>query len=200
MLQQMIPLTSLMRMICDPFCTGNWTKHPFTARALNLEQLELGVAIGSFLSRREVEMWSTWKESCSLKHNRNNTVKRWHVKYIQLTETEPVNPPAPSSPASLSPPASSACAPSSHPPPLPANSLSLMALTPYVQHAYAPLVVDIQQMRRRKQAASLTPEIVKSEGMPAWWQPLDTIWGFFDVGDTILPTLSLLPFDGDWEG
>ena len=56
------------------------------------------------------------------------------------------------------------------------------------------------QMRRRRQAASRTPDTVAAEGMAPWWHPLETIWGFFDVDDVVIPVLSPLPFDGDEEG
>ena len=56
------------------------------------------------------------------------------------------------------------------------------------------------QMRRRRQAAFLTPATVAAEGTAPWWHPLDTIWGFFDVDDLVISVLPPLPFKGDWEG
>ena len=55
-------------------------------------------------------------------------------------------------------------------------------------------------MRRRRQAAFLTPDTVAAEGMAQCWHPLETILGFFDVDDLVISVLSPLPFNGDWEG
>ena len=93
--------------------------------------------------------------------------------------------------------------PPSLPPPLPrqpAVSLSLVAPAPYVRQARAPQAVDLVQMRRRRRAASLTPDTVAAESMAPWWHPLEAIGGFFDVDDLVVPVLSPLPCDGDWEG
>ena len=162
---------------------------------LILEQSEIGVAIGGFLSSWEAEMWSMWKESRSLRQDRKGTETGWHARYTHLVEQEAQArkhiPPTPApSPAPLSPPL----------PRMPAVSLSLVAPAPYVRQARAPQAVDLVQMRRRRQAASLTPDTVAAEGMAPWWHPLETIWGFFDVDDLVIPMLSPLPFDGDWEG
>ena len=46
----------------------------------------------------------------------------------------------------------------------------------------------------------MTPHTVAAEGMAPWWHPLETIWGFFDVDDLVVPVLLPLRFDGDWEG
>ena len=83
---------------------------------------------------------------------------------------------------------------------MPAVSLSLVAPAPYVRPARAPQAVDLVQMRRRWQATSLTPDTVAAVGMTPWWHALETIWGFFDVEDLVVPVFSPLPFDGDWEG
>ena len=83
--------------------------------------------------------------------------------------------------------------PPSLPPPvpcMPAVSLSLVAPAPYVRQARAPQAVDLVQMRRSRQAASVTTDTVAAEGMAPWWHPLEIIWGFFDVDDLVFPVLS----------
>ena len=117
-----------------------------------LTQSPVGVAIGGFLSSWEAELWCMWRESLSLHQSRTDTINRWRNALQDTTaDTE-------------------ACA---------TLTLTFLQPAPFnTMHSHVG-VADLERMRRRLAAATLTPPTVSAEGYTRWWHPLDTIWGFF---------------------
>ena len=114
-----------------------------------------------------------WRESLSLHHKRTDTISRWHDA-LQATSTD-----------------TPACA---------SLTLTLLQPAPFnTMHSHAG-VAHLERMRRRLAATTLTPPTVSAEGYTRCWHPLDTIWGFFETHDAIVPILFPLAYDGDWDG
>ena len=146
-----------------------------TLGPLILTQSPVGVAIGGFLSSWEAELWCMWRESISLHQHRPRLshTRRWHTAYQVNTANNGDH-------ADL--------------------TLTLLPPAPFnTMHSHTG-VADLDRMRRCLTAAMLTPRDVTREGFMPWWHPLDTIRGFFEHGDTIVPILSPLPYDGDRDG
>ena len=144
-----------------------------TMGPLILTQSPVGVAIGGFLSSWEAELWCMCRESLSLHQNRADTINRWCTA-LQATSAD-----------------TEICT---------TLTLTLLQPAPFnTMHSHAG-VADLDRMCRRLAAATLTPPTVTAEGYMHWWHPLDTIWGFFENHSVIVPILSPLAYDGDWDG
>ena len=144
-----------------------------TMGPLILTQSPMGVAIGGFLSSWEAELWCMWHESISLHQHRTDTIHRWRTA-LQATSAD-----------------AGACG---------ALSLTLLQPAPFnTMHSHAG-VAGLDRMRRRLAATTLTTPTVAAEGYMPWWHPFDTIWGFFENDTVIVPILSPLAYDGDWDG
>ena len=157
-----------------------WDLHHNTVLTLGcllLQQTDIGMAIGGFLSSHAAELWCLW---CGVHCFKPSAIPEFINSILdnmrcQLSLPEYTDPAAPVDifvDLALSPP------------------------KPYFNGSLPLHACDHDGLIAHEESPQVTPIDLSDEGFLPWWSPVDTVWGLLTLNGLRIPILSPAPWDG----
>ena len=145
---------------------------------LILRQGGKGIAIGGYLSSWAAGLWCLWKEHMAISDiGHKETIATWlEILKLDNEKNEDLDL------LNVKP------------------TLSFNHPIPFVPSSASELGVTYNGIVSNKNRHLLTPDIIEAEGFTKWWQPTDTLWGFFLINGLHVVLLTPRNWDVGWEG
>ena len=157
-----------------------WDIHHNTVLTLGcllLQQTNIGMAIGGFLSSHAAELWCLWREVHCFKPSvipefTSSIPDNMRCKLSLPEYTDPAAPVDIFVDPALSPP------------------------KPYFNGSLPLHACDHHGLIAHEESPQVTPNDLSDEGFLPWWSPVDTVWGLLTLNGLCIPILSPAPWDG----